>query len=377
MKKILLFAAAILALVSCAKTEPKLSSDQGLVVLNTPLVGKTATKTTELTGANFPNTETFDAVALFSASSVTDLATIKAGASTTDFYSGWKEYSYLGATSGFVNSTVFWPKGAGYLTFWAVSPHGVDATVNWTAGTLSKADWTIASGNYQSDKDLLFSDISAGWTKGFADDNNSAHPFNEYDGVDILFHHALALAEFRIAKSSTKVNSGETIYVSSIKIQAASTKTLNEKGSVVVTAPKTYQEDAAGTKFTAGDANVAWTPSSSSVVVYNLVGSDTEVTQSAASAAAITSAAKIGNAQLLIPQTTNTNIDLVIGIKSKFGDITSSAETPYTIRLTTQHDGAWKWGKKYIYKILIEEDQVVLDPDVVDWESPIDVEDTI
>lgn len=358
MKRFSFFAAiALVALAGCAKQESAKRSDAETPISFNPLSYKVASKA-DITGTTYATTQDFDVWAVYTGE--TDFAYNAAGGAA--FMSGVEqEYKADKNAWGTKTGAYYWPK-AGKLSFWAVSPASTSATVNLTAAskTIAKTGWTLTNADPDYAKDIMFSDIVANKTnddyKGhgvddtvLADDTG----FGDYQGVNILFHHALSRIEFK-AKKGARVNSSETLTLTNITITGA-----KSVGDVTVTAPGVLTEGASyASAFTAGDANVVWANQATPLNLTPLTSETDALT---------TDAVVVGSDRLVIPQTTKDVVSFTVTVKSTIGGV--SATKDYTYQLGEAHNNVWKWGKKYIYTIILNEDDIYFDPAVVDWDS--------
>lgn len=358
MKKIYFLAAIVLvAGISCTKQVPVAQTSQEGVQVTFNAVTGVRTKA-DINSAVYPTSASFDVWAVYTGAEDFVYNKAYSASDATMFMSGVAQ-TYNEDMNAWANATpYYWPK-AGKLSFWAVHPTGQTPTVNMLAAskTIAKTGWTLTNADPDAAKDLMFSDIVANKTasdyKGNGvDDTTPGNDtgFDNYQGVNILFHHALSRIEFK-AKKGTRVNAGETLKITNITVSGA-----KSVGDVTVTAPGVLTEGTPTSAFAAADANVVWGNQATPLALTPLTSE---------SAALTTEAAVMGSDRLVIPQTTNGVVSFTVTVKSTIGSV--SATQDYTYQLGTAHEGAWKWGKKYIYTLVLNEDEIYFDPAVVDW----------
>lgn len=358
MKKIYILAAiALIAGVSCTKQVPADNNSPDLALSFNAVTG-VQTKA-DITSANYPTTQDFDVWAVYTGD--TDFAIATSGGEM--FMSGIEqEYKADKKAWGTKTGAYYWPK-AGKLTFWAVSPTGVSPTVGLTNATktITKSDWAITNVDPDSNNDLMFSDIVANKTaddyKGHGvDDTNTTNDtgFDDYQGVNILFHHALSRIEFK-AQRGSRVNTIEKLYLTNITVSNGLST-----GTLTVTPTAVLSEGTPTSNFTAGDDKVVWSGQATPLDLTPLTSQTTELT---------TTPVVVGSDRLVIPQE-STGVTFTVTVKSKIGDVEATKD--YTYVLGSAHDGAWKWGKKYIYTLILNEDDIYFDPKVVDWD-PVNI----
>ena len=355
MKKLTILAVLVLvAGASCTKQVPVTNNSPDLPISFNAVTG-VRTKA-DINSAVYPTNASFDVWAVYTGDA--DFAYNTAGGEV--FMNGVAQ-SYNADKNAWASATpYYWPK-AGKLSFWAVHPSGQSPTVSLTGAskTITKTGWTLTNAEPDGAKDLMFSDIVANKTaddyKGHGvDDATTGNDtgFGDYQGVNILFHHALSRIEFK-AKKGNQVNTNETLTITNITVNGA-----KSVGNVTVTAPGILAEGTPTSAFSAADANVVWDNQATPLALTPLTSE---------SAALTTTAEIMGTDRLVIPQVTNGNVSFTVTVKSTIGSV--SATKNYTYNLLGAHEGAWKWGKKYIYTLVLNEDGIYFDPAVVDWDS--------
>ena len=357
MKKVLLLAAvAGVALASCTKNEVKVSNDQGSEISFTSPVLSKLTKAV-IDGHVYPTSEKFNVWAIYSGTEDLSFTDIETSSNWTAFmtkvevgHAGTAPEDYWASTG----TKYYWPKAGGKLTFQAVSPSSFDADINWAAHKITAGSYTVG------DDDILFSNITANkqeadYTSGFPYDDKATPENATYKGVDINFRHALSLILFEVKKGTkTNPDATEEIVVEKIKV-ANPFKT----GSALTVT---------GTDFST--FTVDW-GTASDKETYTF-GSDVIATQS--------DYTQIGNSTLVLPQSIANDVKVTVTYHSVI-DGKESDPASSTVQVNTLKDShgnkinAWEWGKKYIYRILFNENELIFDPAVEDWEETVTMAD--
>ena len=385
-KTIILAAVACVALASCVKNERIADSPTtGDVQISFNALTHKATKADEgsITGATYPVDEKFDVWAVFSQNNLafTDLAT---ASNYSDFIGAGGGAGAAFASAGTATDGIYW-KGdgtayywprAGKLSFVAFSPASVDPTYTWTTKTFAKAGYTVSQS-----KDLMYSDITPNKTRNDYTVNNPVLPyddnpaagdtdFDDYKGVNILFHHAQSLVQFKVIKENTAPN--ETITVTDISLVNPYTT-----ADLAVTYSGFNAATAAWSNHTDETANVVFT-TGQTVVVPTVPGPAVNVPASAGDPASGTTT----NDFIVLPQPLNhtapNKVQVAVTFTSTVGSVTSSPTT-LNINLSDGQISAagdhteWAPNKRYIYTIKFVGTEIILDPKVVVYDTDVNV----
>lgn len=343
MKKFVVFAGiAVVALASCSKTESVLNNPQqtGSAITFQPLAAvqtkSTPIKKYETTTGDFrvygwyQASDNFDPSQAYTLYMNNVLCSYVAGDVDAKEGEGtWRS-----------TNNYYWPKN-GKLTFSAYYPANADVTVDAVTGIAIK-DYTIADATNQVD--LMYSDRVFDRVSSTQTDANK-----DYDGVDLVFNHALSAADFSVKTAADY--GAEAIKVYSVKIVDACSKGDFAEG--YTTGQKT---DTLKTQWSNQSAAVSYTVSGTTVSP-----ADTS--------------AKIGETCILLPQTFSENIKVVVsyGIKYKDGDATEylqqTAEFPLKGTNDTNNNliEGWEMGKWYHYTLTFTLDTIYFAPSVKDW----------
>lgn len=347
MKKIL-FAAVLagVALVSCTKNEQKVS-DPNKIVFDAPVLAPMTKASAELNDTLFPTTRDFSVYAWYTAGDFTTTGAVTYMNDVKVTYNGTIEDNTTPGTGAWVPAqNYYWPKN-GKLTFDAYSPSTVNATAT-AANGISIADYVITASEAQPD--VLFS------TRVF-NKTTSVEYHGKYDGVQIPFKHALCVVKIDYkALSNAAV---EAIKIKDIKIVG-----IDNKGS--------FCQYAAG--VAGGNDAPAWT----------VADTPTTYTYATASNAAdsknITLAAATADSFILMPQALDANAKLQVVYYIKHGSeyLEQSYETELNVLVDTASPAnvvsSWEMGKRYIYHLAFDLEQIYFAPTVTDW---VDVNVTV
>lgn len=332
MKKLFFIAAiAGAALVSCTKNELAPSAtQQNEITFSTPVVGSV---TKALIADNeYPSTESFGVYAWHSSVDAAYMNEVKVSHDAslqddndgeTEEAGGWKP-----ATS------YYWPK-TGTLVFDAFSPYSVNTKVTATkASGITITDYIVEPSS--TDVDLLYATRTTPKTSSSDDEDTED---TKYDGVDIVFNHALSAV--KISAKTQDTYTGCSIVITSIKVSANNTATFNQNVG----------------------SSAAWGTTTNSVdYTYTAPGS------------ALTMTPTDCGTQILLPQNfTESEAKIVIGYT-----IQNGSETPLAQSITFNlKDGykdtssntisAWKMGKRYSYSIVFTLNEIFFEPSVSIW----------
>lgn len=384
MKKLLILAAmAGVALVSCVKNEPAPSvTDQQEITFAPPVVGVT-TKVDLPTV--YPNTESFGVFAYHYAS---DYTTFNEGALyMNDVLVAPEEYE---VTENAVKSThswltpatekYYWPK-TGSLTFAAYSPASINDTdpkiASYTTNGIQFTGYTVA---LAANQDLMFSDRTYNAKDSDQNINN-----DRYYGVDIKFNHALSAILFQVkAESKLVTNLKYEFYVQKIEVLNAFSKGNFNQGLTDDT-PKVENTPTVGTDFindwTSQSEPLGYVAYEAATDAYGKYEATAGIYVNSASAVSAYDSdptdgtdGNIGKADLILLPQALTHGDVEVQVKvtyklrhAKMATNVWIENNVVTANLTTVGVPEWFRGKRYIYTLTIDLDEIYLSPEVVDW----------
>lgn len=360
MKKIALIAAmSLAALVSCTKNETAPSvTDQQEITFASPVVGvSTKVPTYGLLSGAYPTTQTFNVWAWYSKEDTYDGNGVKYMTDVTVEYDS-KNFNDAEAENGAwaPNPTYYWPKN-GKLTFDAYSPTELNtkATVACTASAgLTIENYTVPT-TLEQQIDVLYSERAA-------DKVSTSFSAGTYEGVDIVFNHALAAVAFTI-KQSEAYPAG-TIKVKDIVIKALS----NGNFAHNITYP-------AGTAVAAP----AWTNPKTPAEYKALACADY-----ANSLQPVNAEGAAGATVLVLPQAFSATNDVTITVNYYIKNQNEDAllqEAVFHLNEPANQSGEyqadqspvnvnkWEMGKKYTYNLTIGLDDIFFAPRITEWEK--------
>ncbi len=246
------------------------------------------------------------------------------------------------------SSVYFWPKN-GKLTFSAFYPADAKVSVDARQG-ITISQYTVADATDQVD--LMFSNRAFDKTSSTATDGTAG---KVYDGVDLVFNHALAAADFQV---KTAADYGENaIKISKIEI---------------IDAFKTGDFAEGYTEGTKTENPTAKWSNQNTAATYTVL--DLNLTNGVVPT---TTTAQTGETCILLPQdfSDNVKVKVTYGIKYLNGGATNylvqTAEFPLKGTKDTNDAtiSGWEMGKWYHYTLTFSLDTVYFAPSVTDWED--------
>ena len=331
MKKILYSILAVAALASCVKSEAVYTEDNSEIKIKpaTALATK-ANQLAAIDGTEYPVAENFDVYGYW--------ANLPAGSSFTNEDAEVTTYLGEGGAVEFTNkgnywggtTTYYWPKN-GSLRFAAYSPSSVDMDHDLDSDTYTVKNYYQPSATAET-WDLLIAPTSQSYTAMTAAEN-----------VSVVFEHALSWITVKVvAKDEDAAKAFDIKKV-----------TIND---VVTTADLTAVMSGAEKAMT-------WGLSETTAPVEIFNGSqgvtlDPTVIETTA------------NGTLVIPQPTTT---ITVDYTQKALEGTPQLDNQkVTVDLVLDaEDAPWKPGKHYIYTLVFGLDEILINPDVVDWDDVI------
>ena len=367
-KSFLLAAFAGILLAGCTsdeQTEVATSRTDNPIVFNSPIVNA---QTRAVPGEQ-PVNGKYSTSEKFRVYAVQHIGDFRGWATGTQLYLKDLEVSYQtnlnGTNAGWAPSyPVYWPKTENAkLTFAAYSPsEASEFHPIYKGDGLSLTDFTPKS-NVEEQYDLMYSSRSYNRIASTNElPSETGHTTSSYNGVDILFHHALSSINFK-AKTAYDYSNTE-IKIQKITINNAYTKAdFNEN----ITDGATYASSPEWSNFQ--------TPTDY-VVFY---GETSKLTTSATDL--------LGKPALLIPQkmdgsdaSSNAEIKVTVNYTIKVGDGEAVAQTGVVSFKNGNNGGyfkdganpieAWEMGKRYTYTISIGLNNIIyFSPEVDNWED--------
>ncbi len=324
MKKLFMAIAVCAVFASCTNTEDTYTSGQSEIKL-APVTSLTrANVMGSIDGVTYPTTEDFDVYAYWknvaAGNTFTD-GTIYLGEATTGVEFVNKGAYWGGAT------TYYWPKN-GSLRFAAYSPADLDMTHAQATDTYTLSDLAYPT-NIKETYDILVAPTSESYTAQTATDK-----------VSVVFEHALSWLNFKIQSTDTAdgVFTIESIVLNTIKNNGTLTANM-EAGT------KVWDLDAATADVT------VFTGSKDATINAEIFESTTNQ-----------------NGVLVLPQATTT-LTINYSQKAMTGTPALPAQSVTVPLVLDGNDTPWEPGKHYIYTIIFDLDEILINPSVVDWED--------
>lgn len=348
-KAFLLSALAIAAMTACTKNEVFTDGQNDARISFKPLAA-TQTKSTPIKKYE-TTTGDFNVFAWYQA---TETSATFDPAKATTLYMNDVKCSYAAGNVDGGNGegtwksadTYFWPKN-GKLTFSAYYPSGLEGVTADAATGLKITDYSI--GDPTDQVDVMYSTRVFDRTSSTQTDDNE-----DYDGVDIVFNHALSAASFT-AKTDTDYGA-DAVKLYSLKI-------------IKATANGTFTEGLT-TGVSGQAAAPAWGAAATPVV------KDYTLYTIADGKSLTTVAAEACPDCIVLPQTFSEDIAIEVeyGIKYVDGTETKYLKQTATFPLKdTKSNGtaieAWEMGKWYRYALTFTLDTIYFAPSVSDWDE--------
>ena len=343
MKKLFFLAvAAVVALAACTKNEVANPTSKE-ISFNAVTAKNQVTKAINDKTYYAPSDPAFGVWGLYQP---TNWATDKgAGVWVGSSLSASAEITYQTNTWKKNGAVDYWPL-TGSLVFMGYSPYAnvsskASVAVADSKVTLTVADFQTTTGDWVDD--LMWSDAvekSANDTNYDADGNNTT----TYDGVPIVFHHALSQIAVYAKTDKDYAAEDYTFTITALSV------TVDDKATLTVA------DDLSA------DPTVTWTEPATDA---------TRTVLSSASAALTTSFAKQGDSFLVIPQTLTAAQDTItVTYQVEHNGVTSTATK--NISLTAGDSvalSAFAKNTKYNLNLVFSIDEIKYSPDVVDWDA--------
>ena len=329
MKKIFYSLLAVAALASCAKTEAVYMEDNAEIKIKpaTALATK-ANVLAAIDGTEYPVAENFDVYAYW--------ANLPAG---SEFTTADGVTKYLGETGAveFTNkgnywggtTTYYWPKN-GSLRFAAYSPSNVNMAHDLDTDTYTVTGYEQPA-TTATTWDLLVAPTSKSYTAMTAAEN-----------VSVVFEHALSWITVKVVAKDAEAAKAFDIK----KV------TINDVVNV-----------ADFEAVMSGEKAMTWTLTDTKVA-YEVFNGSQAVTETAT----VIETTKDGT--VIIPQSTTT---ITVDYKQNALEGTPALDNQQvTVDLVLDAENTpWKPGKHYVYTLVFGLDEILINPDVVDWDDVI------
>ena len=360
MKRILLFATvAGVALASCVKNESEsgLIASDSKISFEAPVVGTTTRAQFGEIGDVYPIEESFKVWGWYHERDYTTFG---------DEANGWTNYMTASAAGDPVEVTFnndkswvsakdyFWPKN-GKLTFAAYSPADAAGTYTHTANGLQIAGFTVAGVGKQYD--LMYSDRA--YNRTSSTDQYTGTASHDYDGVDIVFRHALSSIVFKVGTKDNYSTADNDFKIKRITIKnVANAGNFNEglTDCTTIRTPAWTVTGPANNEYVAfsGEFAVPEDGTTREEPVDTSTDPDAEPTD-----------------LILLPQSFEGNDAAIVEITYTYGSSISGAiEHTETFRLNTATNAkTWKPNTRYTYNIIFGLDKIYFEPIVEAWDD--------
>ena len=331
MKKIFFSILAVAALASCAKTEDAYVESQNEIKMAPVTSYVTKTVYNAIDGVKYPTAEEFGVWAYWDGDAT----------NPNTIYLNNKVFANSGIYWAGKNDTYYWPKN-GNLRFSCYSPAAVPGVSHDVENDVFTVNYTQSNSTAKT-IDFMLSPITAPYNAHTAAEN-----------VAVVFEHTLAWITLKVKAANADAAKAFTIH--DLIINDVLTK-----GTLF-------------TDMTDGVQYDEWKNTNTPAAYEVVKGGDINVTTIARVAE------NVENGTVVIPQVPTT---LTINFTQNEmtednGDIATPELTQQTLtiplELDNEDDNKWHPGKHYIYTIVFDLDEIVINPSVADWEDVV-VED--
>lgn len=355
MKKVLLLAAAAgIVLSGCVKNEPAetFGASDAKITFEAPAVGAStrAAVPGEIdNSAAYPENESFNVWGWYHEGDYNNFAAL------TNYMTQADGKPIMVAKEGKTwapATDYFWPK-TGKLTFAAYSPAEAAGTFTHTAQGLQIEGFTVPAVGKQYD--LMYSDRAYNRTSSTNQyPTNKPEVSNGYDGVDIVFHHALSSIIFKVGTAEDYSTDADIDF----KIKSIKIKNVYNAGNF----NETLTDGNGSTTRTP-----AWTATGNADAQYVAFTGDFAVPEDGETYTEPTGAADL----ILLPQSFEGNDAAVVEIAYTYKTAASAeiAATETFILKNSTNAKTWEPNKRYTYRILFGLEKITFAPIVENWED--------
>ncbi|MBR5563676.1 MAG: fimbrillin family protein [Bacteroidales bacterium] len=328
MKKIIFALLAVAALASCAKTEEAYTEGQNEIKMAPVTSYVTKTVYNAIDGVKYPKAEEFGVWAYWDGDA----------ANPNKVYLENKVFANSGIYWAGKNDTYYWPKN-GNLRFSCYSPAVVPGVAHDPENDVFTVNYTQSS-NTAETIDFMLSPITVPYNAHTAAEN-----------VAVVFEHTLAWITIKVKAANADAAKAFTIHdliINDVYTNADLTADMNDGVQ--------YKE---------------W-ENANTPAAYNVVlDGDINLTTIARVAE------NVENGTVVIPQVPTTlTINFTQNeMKEDNGDTATPELKEQTLtiplELNNEEDNKWHPGKHYIYTIVFDLEEIVINPSVADWEDVI------
>ena len=329
MKKIFFSLLAVAALASCAKTEDAYVESQNEIKMAPVTSYVTKTVYNAIDGIKYPKAEEFGVWAYWD------------GKGGDDVYLDNKVFKNSGQYWAGKDDTYYWPKN-GNLRFSCYSPASVPGVSHYPDTDTFVVDYEQSS-NTATTVDFMLSPITVPYNAHTAAEN-----------VAVVFDHTLAWITLKVKAANADAAKAFTIH----------DLIIND----VLTKATLFTDMTDGVQYD------EW-KNTNSPAAYNVVlDGDINLTTIARVAE------NVENGTVVIPQVPTTlTINFTQNeMKDDNGETSTPELTEQTLtiplELDNEQDNKWHPGKHYIYTVVFDLDEIVINPSVADWEDIVVVD---
>lgn len=331
MKKIFFSLLAIAALASCAKTEPVFTEADSEIMIAPVTAVSTKAVTGVIDGTVYPKAENFKVYAYWAN---------EPAASTFETYGALylnnveftNKGEYWGGTTPY-----YWPKN-GSLRFAAYSPSSVPMVHTLADGV---DEYTLNGFAYPTNVDDTYEVLVAKTSESYTAQTAAKN-------VSVVFEHALSWLQFYLKAATPAANNA-------FQVKNITINDVNNYGNMTA-------DMNAGTKTW---STAYQTPAAPQFMVYNHASGATFAHDAKLFENGGTDQ-KAGNGVIVLPQPTTT-VTITFDQLSINGTPALLNQT-VTIPLTLDENKPWEAGKKYIYTVTFDLDEILINPSVEEWE---------
>lgn len=242
-----------------------------------------------------------------------------------------------------------WPFD-GKLSFAAFSPASVKGLCEYGEDGLTIEGFTVP-GTISAQYDLMYSQRSYNRV-----DNTNLHNPATYQGVDLVFRHALSSVKFQVKSSNNYHEAGTEVKILSVSISDAYSKGDFKEN---VTDGPSYV------------ASPSWTPDSSVKSGYGYWNSvDGQLLTTTISG--LKTGDSVAQNAILLPQVLKDehhDVKIHVTYSIRHQGETDFVNEAADLSLSTNTVGRWEMGKRYIYTITVGVDKIFFSPEVENWEN--------
>lgn len=337
MKKLFLSILAVATLASCSKNEDfytEINSEIKMAPVASISTRAYAPVYGSIDDVTYPTSENFKVTAYW-----TNAATSEVDKVYLNDVEFTNKGNYWGGTT-----TYYWPKN-GYLRFACYSPKTVTGVSHVAATDTYTVNYT-QSENTAATKDFMLSAITAPYTAETATEN-----------VAVVFEHALSWITIKVKAKNAEAAKAFKVHEVTVD-QAFTNATLKAAMADGIQYAEWGEESTKGAK-------------KDYTVYANAYPNGQDVTETLATIESLNSKGEYRNGTLVIPQVPTT---LTIKYTQRAMPGTPELKDQIVtvpLELDDETKNIWEPGKHYVYTVIFDLDEILINPSVEDWEDVI------